>query len=116
MTAITTAFIPVSDAMAATAWYSKRLGLEVVEATPFSAVLEGSSGSRVTLMGATSGIGAKPGLDWATCNFLVEDLTDARDRLRADGSEPTEIVGEPDRCLYFTMRDPDGNLLLVTDR
>jgi len=113
--AIGTAFIPVHDPPVSALWYADAFGLDVVGATEFSSVLAGSQG-QVTLMGPASGIPVQPGLDWATCNFRIVDLVAAHARLSALGVEPTEIVGDPHRCLFFTALDPDNNRLLVTDR
>ncbi|GAA5212071.1 VOC family protein [Microbacterium kyungheense] len=113
--AITTAFIPVRDPLAAARWYTDAFGLDVTEATEFSSVLAGSQG-QVTLMGPASGIRVEPGLGWATCNFRVDDVTSARERFTGLGAAPSEVLGDPARCLFFTAVDPDGNTLLITDR
>ena len=113
--AITTAFIPVRDPSESARWYAEAFGLEIVEATEFSSVLAGSAG-QVTLMGPASGIRVAPGLDWATCNFRVNDVAVARERLTGGRADPSEVFGDPARCLFFTVSDPDGNTLLVTDR
>ena len=115
-TAITTAFIPVRDPRAAAGWYGNLLGLTVAHADNFSAVLSAAGTASVTLMGPDSGIKAEPGLPWATCNFLVDDLEGTRARLAADGVPVGSIDGAPDVCLFFTAQDPDGNTLLLTDR
>ncbi len=114
-TAITTAFIPVHDPRASALWYAEVLGLGVVEATDVSSVLAGSRG-QVTLMGPQSGIRVEPGLPWATCNFRVDDLASVHERLARLGARPSDELGDPDRCLFFTATDPDGNTILVTDR
>ena len=85
MTTVSNAFVPVSDPGQAAEWYSEHLMLRVVTISEWSAVLTGDGGATVTLMGPLSGIAAKPGLAWATCGFLVEDLTGMRDRLLRKG-------------------------------
>jgi len=115
-TAITTAFIPVRNPQAAAEWYSRTLGLTIAETNTFSAVLSGGGTASVTLMGPDSGIRAQPGLAWATCNFLVDDLEETRTRLAENGVAVGAIAGAPDVCLFFTAKDPDGNTLLLTDR
>ena len=115
-TAITTAFIPVRNPQAAAGWYSRMLGLTVGQASDFSAVLSAAGTASVTLMGPDSGIKAQPGLAWATCNFLVDDLEETRARLAENGAAVGAIAGGPDVCLFFTAQDPDGNTLLLTDR
>ena len=115
-TAITTAFIPVRNPQTAADWYSRMLGLTVGQANNFSAVLSAAGTASVTLMWPDSGIKAQPGLAWATCNFLVEDLEGARTRLADNRVAVGPITGAPDVCLFFTAQDPDGNTLLLTDR
>jgi catechol 2,3-dioxygenase-like lactoylglutathione lyase family enzyme len=114
-TAITTAFIPVHDPRAGAHWYADAFGLGIGEETDVSSVLAGSHG-QVTLMGPKSGIHVEPGLPWATCNFRVDDLASVHERLARLGAHPTGVLGDPDRCLFFTATDPDGNTILVTDR
>jgi len=114
-TAITTAFIPVREPRASAHWYADVFGLGVVEETDFSSVLAGSHG-QVTLMGPKSGIHVDPGLPWATCNFRVDDLASVHELLVRLGANPGGVLGDPDRCLFFTATDPDGNTVLVTDR
>lgn len=108
---IGSAFVPVRDPEASAAWYATTLGLEVESSSPFSAVLR-VGGHRVTLMGPASGISAEPGLPWATCSYQVDDLAAAR-RGFPDASA---VDGDPAVCLFFSARDPDGNVLLVVDR
>jgi catechol 2,3-dioxygenase-like lactoylglutathione lyase family enzyme len=116
---ITTAFIPVTDPAVSARWYSRSLGLHIHSVDEWSAVL-GSGGSpgstSLTLLGPASGIQAKPGLAWATCNFAVADLSQARSDLEGQGCEPSAIAGAPEVCRFFTLQDPDGNTLLITDR
>ena len=114
-TAITTAFIPVHDPRTGALWYADAFELDVVESSDASSVVAGSHG-QVTLMGPASGIHTAPGLRWATCNFRVDDLAVARERLARLGAHPGDVLGDPARCLFFTATDPDGNTLLVTDR
>jgi catechol 2,3-dioxygenase-like lactoylglutathione lyase family enzyme len=116
---ITTAFIPVSEPDAAASWYSRVLGFQVQSVDGWSALLrsgEGDDSTALTLLGPASGIRAKPGLNWATCNFAVSDLSQTRSDLEAYGCLPSAIEGKPEICLFFTVEDPDGNTLLVTDR
>jgi catechol-2,3-dioxygenase len=115
-TAITTAFIPVRNPHAAADWYRRFLGLSVAEANTFSAVLTAAGTASVTLMGPDSGIKAAPGLAWATCNFMVDDLTGTHAVLAESGVPVSAIEGSPEVCLFFTAQDPDGNTLLLTDR
>src|SRR5262245_13694723 len=120
-----TAFIPVTDPETAARWYSQVLGLRVRSADRWSAVLDpgadtdattAGSATALTLLGPASGIQAKPGLPWATCNFAVTDLERARADVAGHGCDPSAIDGAPEVCLYFSFHDPDGNTLLITDR
>ena len=36
--------------------------------------------------------------------------------LEAADCTTTEVEGDAAVCLFFTVRDPDGNVLLITDR
>jgi catechol 2,3-dioxygenase-like lactoylglutathione lyase family enzyme len=114
---ITTAFIPVADLEASARWYGRVLGFRVHAIDEWSAVLASRDGpTSLTLLGPSSGIRVKPGLRWATCNFAVPDIDQARSDLQGHGCEPTAIQGSPDICLFFTIQDPDDNTLLITDR
>jgi hypothetical protein len=46
----------------------------------------------------------------------LDDLEAARQRLADAGLALGGVEGDPGICLYFTLRDPDGNLLLVCER
>jgi catechol 2,3-dioxygenase-like lactoylglutathione lyase family enzyme len=116
---ITTAFIPVADPAASARWYNRVLGFQIRSVEEWSAVLhpgEGVASPSLTLLGPASGIQAKPGLAWATCNFLVADLDQARSELEGHGCKPGAVEGAPEICLFFHIQDPDGNMLLITDR
>ncbi|WP_377273037.1 VOC family protein [Peterkaempfera sp. SMS 1(5)a] len=116
---ITTAFIPVADPAAAARWYSRSLGLHIHSVDEWSAVLgpgADAASTSLTLLGPASGIQAEPGLAWATCNFAVADLVRVRAELESQGFEPSAITGAPEICRFFTLQDPDGNTLLLTDR
>ncbi|WP_307073356.1 VOC family protein [Arthrobacter pascens] len=114
---ITTAFIPVSDPSVAARWYSQILGLDILALDNWSAVLgDGAGSTSLTLLGPESGIKATPGLKWATCNFLVQNLAGKRAELERQGIPVGAVEGSADVCLFFTLADPDGNTLLLTDR
>lgn len=115
-TRITSAFVPVSDPAAAASWYAKHLALEVQEVNGWSAVFADERGGRVTLLGPASGIAATPGLDWASCSFRVDDLDGRRLEFKAADCTTTDVEGDAAVCLFFTVRDLDGNVLLITDR
>lgn len=113
-----TAFLPVRDPEAAAPWYEKAFGLVATDMNQWSAQLRapGGASTALTLMGPLSGIRAEPGLPFATCSFVVDDLEDLRGRFDAEGLAPSPVDGSPDMCLFFTVSDPDGNVLLVVDR
>ncbi len=117
-TKVGTAFIPVSDPQASARWYERALGLRTKDANAWAAQLEGAveGATAVTLMGPQSGIRTEPGLPFATCNFLVDDLAGTQSRLVDEGHAPSAVDGADDVCLFFTVNDPDGNLLLIVDR
>jgi predicted enzyme related to lactoylglutathione lyase len=116
-TTVGTAFVPVREPAAAADWYAAALGLGIREVTAWSAQLQGGDDRTVlTLMGPASGIRAEPGLPFATCSHLVDDLAAARGRLEAAGAAPSPVDGSPEVCRFVTARDPDGNVLLVVDR
>ncbi|HEY0474693.1 MAG TPA: VOC family protein [Kribbella sp.] len=115
-TRVGSAFVPVSDAAAAAGWYADYLDLQAVSVEPQVAVLTDDSGSTVTLLAPSSGIAAKPGLDWATCNYVVSDLDGQHAESERRGLAPSAVEGDATVCRFFTVRDLDGNLMLIVDR
>lgn len=116
---VASAFIPVADPEAAARWYSGTFGFHTHSVESWSAVLratEEEDATVLTLMGPASGIRSSPGLPWAACSLLVGDLGATHARLLDDGHEPSAIDGSAETCLFFTVRDPDRNVLLVVDR
>ncbi len=111
VSSIGSSFVPVHHPPTAAAWYADRFGVDIESSSDATAVLR-VGGHRVTLMGPASGILAGPGLPWATCSFLVEDLEAARSRFE----DASAMGGDPAVCLFFTAHDPDGNVVLVVDR
>jgi len=110
-----TAFVPVSDPAAAAHWYADAFGLRAVDTSPWAATLEAAGGTTLTLMGPQSGM-TSPGLGFATHNLVVADVEATRERFVADGRNPGEIEGDAAVCRFFTLQDPDGNVVLVCDR
>jgi predicted enzyme related to lactoylglutathione lyase len=115
-TRIGTAFVPVTDLHASVEWYEQHLGLTCSSRSQHAMVLQAPAGGTITLMAPNSGIAAAPGLDWATCNFVVTDIDQAHGAATAAGPQPSPIFGSPAECRFFTVRDPDGNLILRVDR
>ncbi|WP_432486890.1 VOC family protein [Kineococcus sp. SYSU DK018] len=115
-TTIASVFLPVHDTAAAADWYRERFELEVVQAGGHAAVLRDPDGRVLTLLGPASGISARPGLPWAPVSFRVQDLAGFRERCAAAGSPCSEVEGKEASCFFTTLRDPDGNTLLVVDR
>jgi catechol 2,3-dioxygenase-like lactoylglutathione lyase family enzyme len=115
-TRLGSAFVPVNDAAAAASWYGDFLDLRVISVDPHAAVLADAAGNPLTLLGPGSGIAAKPGLDWATCSFVVSDLDGHHAESSRRGLAPTPIDGDPIICRFFTVRDLDGNMLLIVDQ
>lgn len=112
---IRSAFIPVHDVRSATAWYAEAVHLPVIRVDEWAAQL-GEATTSVTLMGPASGIRASPGLPFATCSFLVSDIRQAHREAEDRGLAPSPIDGDPDVCLFYTLHDPDQNVLLFVDR
>lgn len=116
MAKIGSAFLPVTNPAAAAIWYQRIFDLTPESVDEWSAVLTDGNGRRLTLLGPASGIKAQPGLPWATHNLIVDDLDATHARLTADAHSVTDVTGDPDVCRFFTMRDADGNILLICDR
>ena len=47
---------------------------------------------------------------------VVEDVFETHARMVDEGYAVTNVTGDPEVCLFFSMRDPDGNVLLICDR
>lgn len=110
------AFVPVKDTESAARWYCGVFGLSAVSIEPHAAVLADVDDRRVTLMGPSSGIRAEPGLPWASTSYRVDDIHAFRRRCLEDALTPTDVVGDPLVCEFFSMQDPDGNVVLVVSR
>jgi hypothetical protein len=115
-TRLGSAFVPVSDAAAAADWYSDFLDLRTVSVESHAAVLTDGADSTVTLLAPSSGIAAKPGLDWATCTYVVSDIDSHHAESERRGLAPTAIEGDATVCRFFTVRDLDGNMMLIVDQ
>jgi hypothetical protein len=116
VTKIGTAFLPVNDTATASAWFQKAFDLAQVSADEWAAVLVDDAGTKLTLLGPTSGVQARPGLPWATHNLVVEDVFASHTQMLDQGYAVTNVAGDPGVCLFYSMRDPDGNVLLICDR
>lgn len=112
---IRSVFLPVSDVGAAATWYHQVVGLTVRHVDEWAAQL-GDGDVSLTLMGPASGIPAAPGLPYAAVSVLLEQLDAARDAWVAEGHAPSAVEGDAGVCRFFTMKDPDGNVLLFVDR
>lgn len=116
-TRLGSAFVPVSDTERSARWYEETFGFRRRVVNEYSAWLDApGGGTSLTLLGPASGIAAQPGLDWATCNLVVDDLDRVHRALSDASAAPTTMEGDPEICLFFTVRDPDGNQVLVVDR
>jgi hypothetical protein len=116
VTTIGTAFLPVSDTATASAWFQKSFELTELSSDEWASVLVDDAGTKLTLLGPTSGVQAKPGLPWATHNLVVSNLFATHTQMLDQGYAVTNVAGDPAVCLFFSMRDPDGNVLLICDR
>jgi catechol 2,3-dioxygenase-like lactoylglutathione lyase family enzyme len=106
----------VSDAAAAASWYTDFLDLRAISVESHAAVLTDEADRTVTLLAPSSGIAAKPGLDWATCTFVVSDIDSRHAESERRGLAPTALEGDATVCRFFTVRDLDGNKLLIVDQ
>lgn len=116
MTKIGSVFLPVKDPATASAWFHHAFDLKEHSLDPWAAVLLDTEGNRLTLLGPVSGIQAQPGLPWATHSLVVDDLDARHARMLDEGRAVTNVTGDPQVCRFFSMRDPDGNVLLICDR
>jgi catechol 2,3-dioxygenase-like lactoylglutathione lyase family enzyme len=110
------AFVPVSDASAAASWYTDFLGLRTVSVEDHAAVLTDEADRTVTLLAPSSGIAAKPGLEWATCTYVVSDIDQHHAESVRRGLAPSAVEGNATVCRFFTVRDLDGNMMLIVDQ
>jgi len=113
---VRSAFLPVTDVAAAARWYHQVVGLPLRQVDEWAAQLGDESGTALTLMGPASGIPVAPGLPFAAVSILLDQLDATRDAWIAEGHAPSAVEGDPDVCRFFTMKDPDGNVLLFVDR
>lgn len=113
------AFIPVLDLDVATSFYGGVLGLEVVEASPYAAVLDaGGTSVRLTLV---DGLRPQP---FTIAGWQVSDLAATIDAISANGVEFLRYDGmdQDERGIWSTpggdqiawFTDPDGNTLSLT--
>ncbi len=110
------AFVATTDLDRAAAFYADRLGLALLERTPFALVFEGGGTQlRVTR------VGEKAAAPYTVLGWVVEELDAAVDDLRAKGIVFTRYPGtEQDEHDAWTapggsrvawFADPDGNVL-----
>ena len=113
------AFVPVTDFDRARAFYVDVLGLGLIESTPYALVLDANGTVvRVTLVGDLT---PHPftSLGWTVADIAgtVDELVAAGVRFeRFDGMEQDErgIWPTPSGAQVAWFKDPDGNLLSVT--
>ena len=113
------AFVPVSNFEEAKAFYSDVLGLEIVDETPFAIALDANGTSvRLTLV---DDFEPQPFtiLGWRVADIArsVIELADAGVSFERFEGMTQDMIGiwtAPDGAKVAWFRDPDGNLLSLT--
>ena len=114
------AFVPVSNFEEAKAFYSDVLGLEIVDETPFAIALDANGTSvRLTLV---DDFEPQPFtiLGWRVPDIArsVIELADAGVAFERFEGMTQDMIGiwtAPDGAKVAWFRDPDGNLLSLTE-
>ena len=113
------AFVPTTDPRRARAFYGTTLGLPLVEETPFACVFRAPNATlRVTVVDRVAPV------PYTVLGWAVADVERAVRELAARGVEPVRYDGldqdqlgvwrSPAGALVAWFRDPDGNVLSVT--
>ena len=113
------AFVPVSNFEEAKAFYSDVLGLEIVDETPFAIALDANGTSvRLTLV---DDFEPQPFtiLGWRVVDIALSviELADAGVSFERFEGMTQDMIGiwtAPDGAKVAWFRDPDGNLLSLT--
>ncbi|MFC8598893.1 VOC family protein [Isoptericola sp. NPDC057191] len=117
-TEVQTVAIPVRDQDAALAFYTGPLGLEVrfdAELQPgFRWVDVGAPGATTSLALVRAGDGLPVGVDTGV-RLASPDAAGARDALAHAGADVGELLLWESAPPMFEFRDPDGNVLYVTE-
>ena len=113
------AFVSTSDPIAAVGFYRDRLGLELVESTPFACVFNAAG----TMLRVTVVERVVPA-PYTVLGWAVADLAVSLDRLTAAGiqtlryedlpQDPLGVWTSPAGARIAWFADPDGNLLSLT--
>jgi catechol 2,3-dioxygenase-like lactoylglutathione lyase family enzyme len=115
---IRTIGVPVGDQDAAVEFYTKTLGFEVLMDAPLPQL--GGRWIVVTPPEATAAIALTPATDENPAGtdtgirLATPDASAAREHLRTEGVETSELLSWPGVPPMFTFRDQDGNTLYVT--
>lgn len=119
VTGIRTVAVPVSDPDRALAFYVDQLGCECRLDTVVAQL--GSRWIEVAPPGSTTSVALLPastevptGADTGI-RFATGDAAALRDQLHSQGSEVGELLNWPGVPAMFTLRDPDGNRLVVVE-
>lgn len=109
-TEIGTIFVPVSNIEAARDWYSDFLGLEkgeVLFGHLYLVPMGAGSGLALDSKGYSGPHDRKPAF-----HFNTKDVAAAREHaVRLGANEVGPVTDE----VFFTFKDPDGNLMMVAD-
>jgi catechol 2,3-dioxygenase-like lactoylglutathione lyase family enzyme len=114
---VATVAIVVSDRKSATDWYTRGLGLEVVESMDhWVAVGRKGKGGLLHLCQMNefeANAPLEPGNSGITLRIPGTDFVAACEALKANGVEFTEGPKKEDWGWYATVRDPDGNEIFL---
>ena len=112
-------FIPISDGDAAIAFYRDKLGLRLLEDTPFAIVFDGPGGQ--LRLANTPSFTPQP---FTVVGWVVEDITARMTELKAHGiafeffdgmpQDENGVWTVPDGTKICWFKDPDGNVLSLT--
>ena len=103
-------FVPVSDIVAARDWYCGLLGTtpgEIAFGHLYVLPMRGGSGLVLDSKGFAGPHANKP-----IFHFNAKDMSAAREYAIAAGGE---AVSEITDGIFFTLKDPDGNVLMVAN-
>lgn len=109
----------VSDTDAARTFYSRTLGLEVLDTADDYLYLSAGPEARVEILRSTSESARAQRADAPSIGFLVDDLDAARQALTPTGllsHEVGEWHSEAEAHRWCYLRDPAGNVLLLLER
>lgn len=106
---VANAYYVVRDMDRSARFYRDVLGLEVKFADPGKWTQFDVAGTQIAI--ATPAPGQPDPGENATVVLEVDDLDAMQQRLRDEGMTPSEVIAMGSHGSFFTVRDPDGNLV-----